>query len=733
MTKLFFQFIVLMVPFTVLAQVNGKYFFNRNDSVPVFKNGQQVISPWVGGLNSIQVSKMDLNGDAFEDMIIFDRTGNSLLPFVWDNSNNKWKFTPEYISSFPDLQYWVLLRDYNCDGKKDIFSYVSGGIGVWKNTSSAGELSFTYVSSPYVFSSLLGGTVANLYVSKVDIPDINDVDGDGDLDVLTFGIIGERIEFHQNQSIELGFGCDSLKYEVANTCWGHFLETGFGTNKCVLFDTCTSNVASPKEAKHSGSTVLSLDLNDDGIRDLLLGDVSFKNIVALFNDNKGVNMNTSMVSQDTAFPNGTLPVDLQLFPASFYEDIDEDGIKDLIFSPNTDNETENYKSAWMYKNYGTNTAPVFAHISKDWMQKDMIDVGKNASPVLFDYNNDGLLDLFVGNFGYFDLGFVDNYESKIALYENSGTTSNPIFTWVTDDFSNLSTLGLGQGLHPTFGDIDNDGDVDMIVGNHDGKLFLFSNSSNSPSTMNLSLTVAQMTDDNSAIIDIGYAAKPQLFDVDGDNILDLVIGEENANLNYYRNIGTQSNYLFRSIDATFGDVDVSEWWTTVGTSSPCLFKNQQGETQCFVGSNNGQLYHYNNIDGNLAGTFNLQDSMVSQINYGTYSSPAVGLLNNDTIPDIIIGNERGGLSIYYGIDDNSANVVSNQPIQVRMFPNPTKDILNIASSVQINSIEIYDASGRMIYRSRGDSQIDVSDLIPGIFIVKCNFDNQSVFNKFIKQ
>lgn len=723
----------LIAPNFFFSQVNGKYYFERFDAVQVEKNGQNMENPWVGGLNAIQVSKIHLNNDAYEDLLIFDRTGNTILTFVWDVVNGRWLFQPEYAKSFPSLEYWVLLRDYNCDGKKDIFSYVSGGIGVWKNTSTSSQIDFEYVSDPYVYSSLLGGTVANLYVSKVDIPDINDIDGDGDLDVLTFGIIGSRMEYHQNQSMELGFGCDSLKFETANTCWGHFLETGFATNKCILFDTCTSNVASPKGAKHSGSTVLSLDLNDDGVRDLLLGDVSFKNIVALYNDNKGVNMNTSILSQDTAFPAGTQPVDLQLFPSSFYEDIDEDGVRDLIFSPNTDNETENFKSSWLYKNYGTNSSPVFAHIKNDWMQDQMIEVGDNAFPVLFDYNNDGLLDLFVGNFGYFDLSFTDNYESKIALFENTGTASDPKFTWVTDDFQNISSLGLGQGLYPTFGDIDNDGDIDMIVGNHDGKLALLTNSSNSMSVMTLSLAVAQMEDDNAAVIDIGYAAKPQLYDADGDGKLDLIIGEENATLNYLNNIGTSSNPIFRIQDETFGDVDVSVWWTTIGNSTPCFFKDNQNVTQSFVGSETGQIFHYSNIDNNLQGAFDVNDTMVGRIAIGTNSAPTVGFLNNDTIPDIIVGNERGGLSLYYGTSDISIAINENKPHDLVLYPNPVKDILNIKSETQVKSYEVIDTFGKVVLSGNNTSAISTQGLAKGIYIVKVSLDSQTVLRKFIKE
>ncbi len=728
-----FLIFFLLLPFFSQSQVNGRYYFERKDSIEVIKNGQNMENPWVGGMNSIQVSKIHLNNDGDEDLLIFDRTGNTILTFIWDGVNNKWSFQPQYAKRFPHLEYWVLLRDYNCDGKKDIFSYVSGGIGVWKNISTAAGLEFEFVSDPYVFSSLLGGTVANLYVSKVDIPDINDVDGDGDLDVLTFGIIGSRMEYHQNLSMELGFGCDSLKFETANTCWGHFLETGFATNKCILYDTCTSNVSSPKGVKHSGSTVLSLDMNNDGVRDLLLGDVSFKNIVALYNDNKGPNMNTSMVSQDTAFPTGTQAVDLQLFPASFYEDVDQDGVRDLIFSPNTDNEAENFKSSWLYKNYGTNSSPVFAHIKNDWMQDEMIEVGDNAHPVLFDYNNDGLLDLFVGNFGYFDLGFVDNYESKIALFENTGTVSTPEFTWITDDFGNLSTMGLGQGLSPTFGDLDNDGDIDMIVGNHEGKLAYLENSSNTLSAMTLSLSIAQLEDDNAAVIDVGYAAKPQLFDINADGLLDLIIGEENATLNYLKNIGTSTNPLFRIQDESLGDVDVSVWWTTVGNSSPCFFRNNQGVTQSFVGSERGQIFHYNNIDNNLQGSFNIVDTLVSLINVGTNSSPTIGMLNNDTIPDLIVGNERGGLSIFYGTSDNSISVNEIQKNELSIYPNPAKELINVKSNELILTYEVIDTFGKTVISGGQTNQIQINKLAQGIYLIKIHTPSQTMIRKFIKE
>ena len=140
---------------------------------------------------------------------------------------------------------------------------------------------------------------------------------------------------------------------MKNTCWGHFSESGL-SNTCALFDTCFQNVPNPQDStiilrnnlRHSGSTVLALNLNNDQVKDIILGDVSYSNIVALYNDNKGVNMNTSFISQDTTFPNYSVPADLHLFPGVFHEDVDHDGIKDLLVSPNSSGDAEDKNSIW---------------------------------------------------------------------------------------------------------------------------------------------------------------------------------------------------------------------------------------------------------------------------------------------------------------------------------------------------------------------------------------------------
>ena len=734
------QLTLIFALITALINYGQNSFFKRVDTISVVNFGDTLTAPWVGGINAAQFSTIDLNNDNQEDLFIFDRTGNKIITYI--NSNGKYIYNSAYENLFPDLNYWVLLRDFDNDGKKDIFSYVSGGIGVWKNKSSANELSFEKITDPYL-TSYQFGNMTNLFVSKVDIPDINDIDGDGDLDVLTFGVLGNRLEYHQNFSVENGYSSDSLIYEIKNACWGHFLETGFNTNTCILFDTCGNNVANPHlpiinaekhtepASKHAGSTVLSIDLNNDNVKDLILGDVSFSNVVALYNDNSGVNANTSFISQDTVFPSNTVPVDIHVYPGAFYEDINLDGTKDLIVSPNSDNETENKESVWYYQNFGTNTLPSFNLIAKNEFQNEMIEVGKSSHPVFFDYNNDGLMDFFVANFGEFDLNTSNNYISSISLYENTGTIIAPKFDLITNDFQNISSLNIEKGLYPCFADLDNDGDNDMLLGDFSGHLHYFENTSSSLSSFNLILMNPQLQDNDGNVIDIGDAAIPELYDLDNDGDLDLIVGEALGTINYFENIGTTSSPLFRLISEEFGNIDVKEWWNFYGFSIPKFFRNQQNELELYVGAESGYILKYGNIENNLSGTFNLLDTLL-ETNIGPNASPSFSYLNGDTIVDLILGNERGGVCLFLGTTENPLSISAfNAPTKLKLFPNPCSSVLSIPLSNSFN-YSIYNTIGQKVLSGNGNGEINVSQLKRGIYIIQIEDNFNNFISRFIK-
>jgi hypothetical protein len=90
------------------------------------------------------------------------------------------------ISDFPPMDRWSLIRDYNKDGLPDIFTGCIAGIKVYRGSMSGGHYNFTMVDSPMVYPD--GAFTVNIYCANDDLPAIEDMDKDGDLDILVFSI-----------------------------------------------------------------------------------------------------------------------------------------------------------------------------------------------------------------------------------------------------------------------------------------------------------------------------------------------------------------------------------------------------------------------------------------------------------------------------------------------------------------------------------------------------------------
>ena len=385
--------------------------------------------------------------------------------------------------------------------------------------------------------------------------------------------------------------------------------------------------------RHAGSTVCSVDANGDGKKDVLLGDVSFSNINLL--TNTGSNTKAFYSAQDNNFPPNTLPINLVLFPAVFLVDVNHDGLKDLIAAPNQTN-SENYYSAWYYQNSGTPTVPAFDFVKKDFLVEKMPDLGSYSAPTFADIDADGDQDLLVGSYGLYQSSGI--YNAQVHLFKNIGTSATPVFQLTDTNFGGLLGSGL-RAFHPTLGDLDADGDLDMLVGEENGTLAYVLNNG---TAANYSFGSPQP---NWNGIDVGLYSAPQLADLDADGDLDLFIGERTANLNFYKNIGTLAAANFAYVTDTFGRVDVRTPNYPSNYSAPYFYK-RAGNWELVVGTQSGELWKYNNTSTVAGATFNLLSNNFGQIREGLRSQPAVADLNADGFMDFVIGNARGGFSFF---------------------------------------------------------------------------------------
>ncbi|HKR04104.1 MAG TPA: T9SS type A sorting domain-containing protein [Bacteroidia bacterium] len=711
-------------------------------NIPVVQYGNlltPIPNAWTGGFNTPVFSQIDLNGDGIKDLFVFEKEGASLYYFRYTTYINHgtanqvdYEYAPEYKERFPpDLHDWVVLVDYDCDGKEDIFTYsYTGGMTVYHNDYDSNGLHFHQVYS--LVYSKYNGVPVNLFVAANSQPALVDVDNDGDLDVLTFAIANYLVEYHQNFAEENFGRCDTLVFEMTTGCWGHFGLNGADCGYTLgvgCFDAAPpqSNDVSGLEHLHSGFCAIAPDMDGDGDKEFINGDAHCSYLQ--YFTNGGTLLSANMISCDTLYPSnnaiGNPPAYLyypQLGP--HYFDTDNDGNKDLIVAPCAV-YSKNFNNVLFYKNTTNNTINDFTYIKNSLFVDNMIELGSGANVALTDIDGDGLQDMLIGNYIYTDQVPAADH-AAVAYYRNTGTAANPSFNLMTTDFSNLSSMGV-MGLSPTFGDLDGDGDKDMIIGGSDGYLDYFQNISG-----NYILTQVWMTACNGNPINCGAYAKPFIIDLNRDGTLDLVIGEKAGNLNYYENTGTITNPCFTFVTSTLGGVNVTLTGVDIhGYSAPFIYDSLQ-HYQLMVGSRSGFVRKYNNIDNNLMGNFNLIDSTFI---YEPVSSTVAGAdINADGKMDFLVGNNSGGVAWYSNGSTISVNELAMQNF-FTIYPNPAKNVFYVKfEKIKKHAVTITDMLGKMMFTSYKNSlaeTIDVSKWSSGMYICKVVEDGITENKKFI--
>jgi hypothetical protein len=213
---------------------------------------------------------------------------------------------------------------------------------------------------------------------------------------------------------------------------------------------------------------------------------------------------------------------------------------------------------------------------------------------------------------------------KIHFFRNIGSLSNPDFV---EEPTSLLNENMGQMLTPEFGDLDGDGDMDLLVGDFNGFIKYFENTSSGSS---LTFTFIE----NVGNIDLSGNSVPTLGDLDADGDLDLLIGQLNGSLVFYRNTGSTSVYNFQ--EEVFDDIQVQ------GNSAPELFDIEcDGDLGLILGSAGAELLLYRNQGSSSNVQFELDTSMFIP-RMGMNNKPAMGNLYCGKL-DIIAGLSTGGL------------------------------------------------------------------------------------------
>jgi hypothetical protein len=758
--------LILLISTLFTINLAGQY---TPMDIPLTKDGNLLRNPWAGGFNLPQFSEVDLNNDGIKDLVVYDRESHVAVTFINNGATGAidYDYAPEYMKRFPQSSTlnFMLLRDYNCDGIEDVFVYIhaqGSGLSVWEGSYDANDtIQYSLVTNRLGYYLKDGNPFEQqLYITNADLPVIDDVDGDGDLDILTFTssqYFTNHLHWFKNMSVENGRGCDSLEYVLETPCWGLF-EEGGDSNKVKIspsIDSCYNNpyfelmrqasnttvttgsvretASNARGARDPGASLTLFNFNGDTIPDMIIGGIDFRtaNVIS------GVSINDTILitTQNNFYPTYDKPIDIYTYPSMYFLDVNNDGKEDMLAAPSTLSLGGAVMDsvAWYYQNVGSNANMLFDFQQKDFLVGEMLDVGQNAYPALFDHNGDGLMDLVVGGFGRCQEG--GSYEYGMTLLENVGTLSHPSFEYITNDYAGTDSLQM-NGLYPCMGDLDGDGDVDMICGMQNGTLSYFENKGGVGNAVLWAPPV-----DSFFYLNTGSRSAPQLVDLDRDLDLDLVVGNGNATIFYYENTGTATNPVFSSspVTSNLGGYTLS---SNSGDFMPFVYDNN-GSYELFISHwVGGNIIHLGNIDGNILGTYDTLTENYNDFYHGWNMHFSMADLNNDNKLDYILGTGRGGL-IFLEEKDTLITTVKVETKQkvVHLYPNPTQEALNISFLTPTSGtlhLTVYNALGQVLLQQTTNSNgrhhvLNTSKLAAGVLFLDIETEDYKEVLRFVKQ
>lgn len=325
--------------------------------------------------------------------------------------------------------------DYNNDGYDDIYVTCLGSNHLYRNN---GNGTFTDVTQAAGVDDQRWSAGAAFF----------DYDNDGRLDL----VVVNYVEYDLNHLPEFGKDKTCQYKGVAVQCGPRGMrgsgDSLFHNNGDGTFSDVSKKAGVSDPNGYFGMGVICSDFDDDGWVDIYVANDSTPNFLYRNNGDgtfKEIGfLSGTALSQDGA-EQGSMGVTVG--------DYDHDGRFDIFVT----NFVDDYNT--LYHNDGRNS---FTDVSykANLATVSMPFVGWGTK--FFDYDNDGWVDLFIANGHVYPQ--LQNYHQRKLMHRNN---RNGTFTEIGAQFgAPFMQERAGRGV--AFADLDNDGDIDLVVNDLDG-------------------------------------------------------------------------------------------------------------------------------------------------------------------------------------------------------------------------------------------------------------------------
>ena len=333
-----------------------------------------------------------------------------------------------------------------------------------------------------------------------------------------------------------------------------------------------------------------------------------------------------------------------------------------------------------------------------------------------------MLDLAVANKERYE--GVDQTPAAMAVFA-CRHRHEPQFDLVDLDWIALADFQI-ESPCPAFGDLDGDGDLDVLVGDELGRIHEFTNVAPAGAWPEFTLTALSIPEDGSGeAIDVGQFATPQLHDMDGDGDLDMVVGEKNGTLTLFErtSVGSWSKYVSPIHGENWGNILVDNLLGINGYSVPALTPTSEG-LRVFVANETGTVQDFGLASDNWDAELLEVNDAVFGGREGFRCAAAIADVDNDGFLDALVGIQNGGLLSYSSSTDTAIVDAGFLPAwEWQVMPNPGRDAFRWRSaqpwSGELTAWSVTGKKvGHVVVQGQREGAMETSSWAPGTYVIR---------------